>query len=199
MSLNDERLLIERISRWPNCEKAFAFVLKTWGSSPLPAGSMLAISDSGKFEGSLSGGCVENSVIEESAEVIRSGVPKRLFYGVSDDRAWEIGLPCGGSIEILILKPNEPEFDQVLNDTTPFTLMANLATGEIGGQFNAGVGAASGGFTGGSQEVDEDLLDLLGVGGQVEGGRLDSGVQLDYRRGKLRLQQLLHLERLSFQ
>ena len=70
MSLNDERILIERISRWPNCEKAFAFVLKTWGSSPLPAGSMLAISDSGKFEGSLSGGCVENSVIEESAEVI---------------------------------------------------------------------------------------------------------------------------------
>jgi xanthine dehydrogenase accessory factor len=132
MSLNDERLLIERISRWPNCEKAFAFVLKTWGSSPLPAGSMLAISDSGKFEGSLSGGCVENSVIEESAEVIRSGVPKRLSYGVSDDQAWDIGLPCGGFIEILILKPNEPEFSQVLNDTTSFTLMANLTTGKIG-------------------------------------------------------------------
>ena len=131
MSLNDERRLIERISRWPDGEKALAFVLKTWGSSPLPVGSMLVISSSGEFEGSLSGGCVENVVIDEAAEVIRSGIPKRLIYGVSDDQAWDIGLPCGGTIEVLVLKSSEPDFLHILGDTIPVTLVTNIVTGEM--------------------------------------------------------------------
>ena len=132
MSLTDERTLLERISSWPDREQALAFVLQTWGSSPRPVGSLLAISASGAFEGSVSGGCVENAVIDEAAEVISSGVPKRLSYGVSDESAWEVGLPCGGTIEILLLKTDGPEFSQVLLDTTPVTLVAKTDTGEIG-------------------------------------------------------------------
>ena len=62
---------------------ALAFTLSTWGSAPRPVGSMLAISDNGEFEGSVSGGCVENSVIEEAKEVISTGDLKRLTYGLS--------------------------------------------------------------------------------------------------------------------
>ena len=132
MTLNNEVPLIERISRWPNCEKALAFVLKTWGSSPRPVGSMMAINDSGKFEGSLSGGCVENSVIQEANEVIRSSIPKRLSYGISDDEAWAVGLPCGGIIEVLIVKVNKSDLEKLAGDMIPITLLANTVTGGIG-------------------------------------------------------------------
>jgi len=75
---------------------------------------------------------VENAVIDEATEVISSGVPKRLSYGVSDESAWEVGLPCGGTIEILLLRTTGSEFSQVLLDTTPVTLVAKTDTGEIG-------------------------------------------------------------------
>ena len=75
---------------------------------------------------------MENSVIDEAAEVIRTGVPKRLPYGVSDESAWEVGLPCGGTIEILLLKTAGSEFSQELLDATPVTLVARTDTGEIG-------------------------------------------------------------------
>ena len=132
MSLPDERALLERIASWPDREQALAFVLQTWGSSPRPVGSLLAISASGDFEGSVSGGCVENAVIDEAADVMRSGIPKRLSYGVSDESAWEIGLPCGGTIEVLVLKAAGPAFGQTLLDATPVTLVARTDTGEIG-------------------------------------------------------------------
>ena len=132
MSLTDERTILERIASWSDREQALAFVLQTWGSAPRPVGSLLAISATGTFEGSVSGGCVENAVIDEATEVISSGVPKRLSYGVSDESAWEVGLPCGGTIEILLLRTTGSEFSQVLLDTTPVTLVAKTDTGEIG-------------------------------------------------------------------
>ena len=132
MSLTDERSILERIASWSDRTQAFAFVLQTWGSSPRPVGSLLAISTTGAFEGSVSGGCVENAVIDEAAEVIRTGVPKRLSYGVSDESAWEVGLPCGGTIEILLLRTTGSEFNQVLLDATPVTLVTKTDTGEIG-------------------------------------------------------------------
>jgi len=92
---------------------------------------MLLINDLGEFEGSVSGGCVENLVITEAREVMKNGQPKRLSYSVSDETAWDTGLPCGGSIEILILRLDLPDFHQQLMKP-PKVLVANLTTGELG-------------------------------------------------------------------
>ena len=81
---------------------ALATVVRTWGSSPRAAGSQLAVAEDGAFEGSVSGGCVEGAVIEAAREVIVSGSPRLLEFGVTDDEAWQVGLACGGQIEILV-------------------------------------------------------------------------------------------------
>ncbi|MEM7570336.1 MAG: XdhC family protein [Pseudomonadota bacterium] len=81
---------------------ALATVIKTWGSAPRPAGSILAIRDDGLFEGSVSGGCVEGAVIAEAQELVANGGVKTLSFGVTNDEAWEVGLACGGQIEVLV-------------------------------------------------------------------------------------------------
>lgn len=81
---------------------AIATVIKTWGSAPRPAGSMLIVREDGQFEGSVSGGCVEGAVIAEAKDVIASAKPKRLSFGVANETAWAVGLACGGQIEIFV-------------------------------------------------------------------------------------------------
>ena len=81
---------------------ALATVIKTWGSSPRPAGSNLVVADDGRFEGSVSAGCVEGAVIEAAQDVIETGKQQLLEYGVTNDEAWAVGLACGGQIEILV-------------------------------------------------------------------------------------------------
>jgi len=81
---------------------ALATVSRTWGSSPRPAGSKLAVSDAAEFVGSVSGGCIEGAVIQEALEVMASGGSRVLSFGVSDETAWEVGLACGGKIEVLV-------------------------------------------------------------------------------------------------
>lgn len=81
---------------------ALATVVSTWGSSPRPAGSQCAIDDSGNFIGSVSGGCVEGAVITRAKQVIEDGQATMLEFGVSNDEAWEVGLACGGRIEIRV-------------------------------------------------------------------------------------------------
>lgn len=81
---------------------ALATVVKTWGSSPRSVGSHLVIDDKGNFQGSVSGGCIEGAVISEALEVIAGGKARLLDFGVSDEEAWEVGLSCGGSIQIYI-------------------------------------------------------------------------------------------------
>lgn len=81
---------------------AIATVLKTWGSAPRRAGSHLLIRDDGMFKGSVSGGCVEGDVIVEALSVLETRSPKRLHYGVAEAAAWEVGLACGGEIDILV-------------------------------------------------------------------------------------------------
>src|SRR3979490_417855 len=82
--------------------EAVAPVSSTWGSAPRPAGSRMAISQSGKIAGSVSGGCLEGEVFEQ-AQAILQGKPATLFhYGVSDDLAWTVGLSCGGEIAVLV-------------------------------------------------------------------------------------------------
>ena len=85
-------------------EIALATVLQTWGSAPRPPGSILVIDSEGNFEGSVSGGCVEGAVIAEALEVIETGKPKTLNFGVADEKAWEFGLTCGGKIAIYVEK-----------------------------------------------------------------------------------------------
>lgn len=81
---------------------ALATVARTWGSSPRPAGSKLAVDDAAEFVGSVSGGCIEGAVIQEALEVMEGGGSRVLSFGVSDETAWEVGLACGGKIEVLV-------------------------------------------------------------------------------------------------
>jgi len=81
---------------------ALATVVTTWGSSPRPVGSKLAADTEGRFTGSVSGGCVEGAVIESAQEVIRTGLPKLLDFGVTDEQAWDVGLACGGKVQIFV-------------------------------------------------------------------------------------------------
>lgn len=81
---------------------AIATVISTWGSSPRPVGSQLVVNGEQAFEGSVSGGCVETAVIEEAMDVIECGEPRTLEYGVSNDQAWEVGLACGGRIQVYV-------------------------------------------------------------------------------------------------
>ncbi len=86
---------------------ALATVVETWGSAPRPAGSSLVINDEGSFLGSVSGGCVEGAVVTEALDVITSGEPKLLEFGVADETAWQVGLSCGGTIRVFVEKLGE--------------------------------------------------------------------------------------------
>jgi xanthine/CO dehydrogenase XdhC/CoxF family maturation factor len=79
-----------------------ATVVATRRSAPRPVGTSLAVSESGKMCGSVSGGCVETDVYENAMEVMRTGEPRLLSYGITDDLAWSVGLPCGGEIDVFV-------------------------------------------------------------------------------------------------
>ena len=83
---------------------ALATVVETWGSAPRPIGSNLVVDDEGNFLGSVSGGCVEGAVVTEAMDVIESGKPKMLEFGVADETAWNVGLSCGGTIRVFVEK-----------------------------------------------------------------------------------------------
>jgi xanthine/CO dehydrogenase XdhC/CoxF family maturation factor len=96
--------ILGAIERWrASGEKvAIATVVATRKSAPRPVGAKLAISESGEIAGSVSGGCVESDVYENAREVLASGQPKLLCYGIKDEEAWEVGLPCGGEIDVFV-------------------------------------------------------------------------------------------------
>ena len=98
------RDVLGKIEEWKADGKAVALatVVKVWGSAPRPIGSKMIVSDQGDMEGSVSGGCVEGAVFEEAQGVLRSGKPKLVRFGVSNDQAWAVGLSCGGEIEIFV-------------------------------------------------------------------------------------------------
>lgn len=81
---------------------ALATVIGSWGSSPRPPGSQLAVTGSGRIAGSVSGGCIEGAVIEAAAHTLATGLPQNLEFGVSQERAWEVGLACGGQIRVFL-------------------------------------------------------------------------------------------------
>ena len=81
---------------------ALATVVETWGSAPRPVGSNLVIDNHGNFLGSVSGGCVEADVVTEALDVIATGAPRMLEFGVADETAWRAGLSCGGRIKVYV-------------------------------------------------------------------------------------------------
>lgn len=92
------------VERWLEDGEAVvvATVVATRRSAPRPVGSSLAVSSSGALCGSVSGGCVESDVYEKAQEVFESGTPQLVSYGISDDQAWAVGLPCGGEIDVFL-------------------------------------------------------------------------------------------------
>jgi xanthine/CO dehydrogenase XdhC/CoxF family maturation factor len=79
-----------------------ATVVGTRRSAPRPIGTSLAVSESGKMCGSVSGGCVESDVFDNAMAVMRDGQPRLLHYGITDEMAWGVGLPCGGEIDVFV-------------------------------------------------------------------------------------------------
>jgi xanthine dehydrogenase accessory factor len=96
--------ILSDVRRWEGEGKsvALATVIQTWGSAARPAGSKMAVSDAADMAGSVSGGCVESAVVEEALGVLKTGRPRLLRYGVSDEAAWEVGLTCGGSLTVFV-------------------------------------------------------------------------------------------------
>ena len=115
---------------------ALATVVSTWGSAPVPVGGQLVVGPDDRFQGSVSGGCVEGDVIAEAADVMAGGRPQLMEFGVAEETAWRAGLPCGGTIKVL-LEPlararDAGYLDQVLaarRKRTPLAVVTNVVTG----------------------------------------------------------------------
>ena len=135
MAENDSVLTAAR--NWQGEPLAIATVVSTWGSAPRPKGSHMLVHADGRFEGSVSGGCVESDILQTAADVI-AGAPFQLrTYGVADDAAWEVGLPCGGEIAVMVQPVSAAGFDPELFDRIAdardhgqaVTVTTDLATG----------------------------------------------------------------------
>lgn len=135
MAENDSVLAAAR--EWKGEPLALATVVSTWGSAPRPKGSHMLVHGDGRFEGSVSGGCVESDILQTAADVI-AGAPFQLkHYGVADAAAWEVGLPCGGEIAVMVQPVSAAGFDPELFDRIAdardrgeaLTVTTDLATG----------------------------------------------------------------------
>lgn len=100
-SANHDRILAAAID-WAGAPMAIATVVETWKSAPCPVGTHMLVHADGRFVGSVSGGCVEGDVLERAQLVLAGAPPVLRRYGVADDAAWEVGLPCGGDIQVLV-------------------------------------------------------------------------------------------------
>ncbi|TCP66769.1 XdhC family protein [Sphingomonas sp. PP-CE-1G-424] len=135
MAENDSVLAAAKT--WKGEKMAIATVVSTWGSAPRPKGSHMLVHADGRFEGSVSGGCVESDILATAAEVI-AGAPFQVRnYGVADAAAWEVGLPCGGEIAVMVQPVSAEGFDPELFDRIAdardqgdaLTVTTDLATG----------------------------------------------------------------------
>ncbi len=134
--------VLPEIKRWIAAGKtvAVAAVVRTWGSSPRPVGAVMGVNENGELTGSVSGGCVESAVIEAALEVIRTNRPQRLHYGVADETAWEVGLACGGEIEVFVYPLDEVLFNlqtALIDQNRMFATVTRI--NEVGGQFGKSV------------------------------------------------------------
>jgi xanthine dehydrogenase accessory factor len=127
------REVLGELAEWTTAGEdiALATVVETWGSSPRSLGSKMVVTRSGKMAGSVSNGCIESAVFEEAQKVLKSREPKVAAFGVADDVAFEVGLACGGHIEVFVepLGPAHRQLIEMLQRNEPATLRTNLATG----------------------------------------------------------------------
>lgn len=96
--------ILEQAAQWKRAGRgvAVATVVATWGSSPRPTGSQLAVDQDGRMIGSVSGGCIEGAVVREAQEVIAGGKPRLLDFGITNEQALEVGLACGGKLQVYV-------------------------------------------------------------------------------------------------
>ena len=131
---NQQHAVLQQARAWHDAGLgvALATVIRTWGSSPRPVGSQLVVDAQGRFEGSVSGGCVEAAVIGAALEILGGARARELQFGVSDEDAWRVGLPCGGRITVYVepvedgRPASEPQLKRALLDV--------LAAGEVDGR-----------------------------------------------------------------
>lgn len=136
----DNDSVVAAARAWAGQPMALATVISTWGSAPRPRGSHLLVHGDGRFEGSVSGGCVEADIMAVAAEVIGGAGFQRRRYGVADAAAWEVGLPCGGEIEVMVQAVAPDGFDPALfaaiaaarGEGRSLDVVTDLSTGQSG-------------------------------------------------------------------
>lgn len=136
----DNDSVLAAAAAWAAAPMALATVVSTWGSAPRPRGSHMLVHADGRFEGSVSGGCVESDILAAAADVIAGAPAVVKRYGVDDAAAWEVGLPCGGEIAVLVQPVSAAGFDPALFDRIAearasgrsLTIATDLATGISG-------------------------------------------------------------------
>ena len=152
---------------------AVATVVRTWSSSPRPIGAAMAVSETGEVIGSVSGGCVEGAVYEVAQEVLESGQPQMVTYGVSDSDAFQVGLTCGGTLELFVQPVDAASFEhlEVLAEAVqarqPVALATVVAGADgLGGRLLVTAGQTYGSLGGGrlDQAVTDDARGMLGLG-----------------------------------
>jgi xanthine dehydrogenase accessory factor len=130
------RDILSDIERWraEGRHVAVATVVQTWGSAPRQPGAKMALTAEGGITGSVSGGCVENAVFDAGKEILKTGKPRLLHFGVSDDTAWSVGLACGGTIDVFV-EPLAAEFYEPVRDALRAGKALAIAT-VVGGTDN---------------------------------------------------------------
>ena len=134
----DNDAVVAAAQSWKGAPMALATVVSTWGSAPRPRGSHMIVHQDGRFEGSVSGGCVENDILTTAADVIAGAPFSVKTYGVADAAAWEVGLPCGGEISVMVQPVSADGFDPELFDRIaearaaggPLSVSTDLDTGQ---------------------------------------------------------------------
>ncbi|MFV3076095.1 XdhC family protein [Niveispirillum fermenti] len=101
---DDSAAILAQAAEWlaTGSRVALASVIATWGSAPRPVGSLMAVTTDGAMAGSVSGGCIEGAVALEAVKVVEEGEPRILSFGISNDMAWEVGLACGGKLDVYL-------------------------------------------------------------------------------------------------
>ena len=133
----DNDTVLAAAAEWKGAPMALATVVSTWGSAPRPRGSHMLVHQDGRFEGSVSGGCVEGEILDTAAKVIAGAPFSVQKYGVADDSAWQVGLPCGGEIAVMVQPVSAEGFDPELFERiaeardagSALTVTTDLATG----------------------------------------------------------------------
>jgi xanthine dehydrogenase accessory factor len=122
--------VIAEIDAWAGRRVALATVVDVKRSAPRPPGAKMAISDAGEVSGAVSGGCVEGAVVQVAQEVLEGAPPRLVRYGIEDDEAWSVGLPCGGEIAVWIQADAHSGFAQLAREDRRGALITDLASGE---------------------------------------------------------------------